>query len=767
MKKFVIIISLMMSVSVVFATDRIWTNGGGDQVFTNYLNWFDLASGYVFTSGDTPKIRMSGSDAPILSSDVTCGSLYLADTTDSIAEMYITGGTNSFSSSQIGYGSGSDATLYIQGGSTNFSSYYTIGGVGYGVVDVSDGVLTVNRSQLGQQTGSEGVLNVSGGEFNTTRYLNVGVIGTGTVNLTGGTLNIQGEQLRAGDGSTTGVGIVNVSGTGVLNVLNSYSVIGDNGYGEVNVSGGTVNVDRITLGYLDDPNSQGFVFVSGGEVNCNEYFTVGLSGEAGVEVSGGILNTNRMTIGQGVLGESYTTNGYVKVSGGVLNSDTHIEIGREGTAEFIIEGDAGTVNCALVEVSGTGNVEAILNGSAGIGKGLCAFAGIDMDGLNEIEVDGTFLIKEGAALDASFLTGTDTAGDYMVAASTEPMEYLPASEPDEDYALEIAAGDVTASILSSAAQTAGWTAELFNSGSGSAVVLNSPVTASEVVWSSAGANDVAIVESETIALSSTVAFNGAVVGDTSTGILNASTGADASFVNLTIGDDTAATGAMTVSGGSVDVESVAFIGKDGDATLEVSGGSFSAMNLLASTGTEASADIIVSGSAVFAVDNLLALSDGATMTVSGYQTTTTAAQLTIGNGGNLAFELDTTHGVGNGLVVAGNVVIDGTVSVSQLGGSRVEGTYTVLRALGDIFDNTDDLVDSPFVSYEIVQNGEYEELQVTFFTPEDCADVIAGGFALAADANHDCYVTIADFAIMASQWLSCNDPTDAECELAF
>ena len=36
---------------------------------------------------------------------------------------------------------------------------------------------------------------------------------------------------------------------------------------------------------------------------------------------------------------------------------------------------------------------------------------------------------------------------------------------------------------------------------------------------------------------------------------------------------------------------------------------------------------------------------------------------------------------------------------------------------------------------------------------------------LAGDFNEDCYINLADFALLAEKWLLCNDPEDAECTL--
>ncbi len=762
MKKIVCVLCLMVLVSATFAVDRIWTNGSGDRNFARGSNWFDVLDSYVFTNSDRPIVNMSGSNAPILNSNVICQSLFLGYNVGNTGELFITGGTNAFVSCVFAFVADTTALMDVSGGTTNFSGFFTVGYTGYGLLTISDGVLTVNRSQICQNAGSHGECVISGGEWNVVTYLTVGSNGNGSIDMTGGTLNVMGGILKLGDVSKASRGTVNLSGDAVVNVSTNSVIIGEEGYGAMNVNGGTLNSPSISMGFIGDPNSQGYMYVTDGTINNNTYFTVGSKSTGGLEISGGVVNSNRMAIAQGVIGEIYPTTGYVRVSGGELNLVNYLEVGRDAAGTLIVDGDAGKIKCARLEIGGLSTAQFILNGASGAGNGIGAFAGVEMDGLEEVVNQGSALFKEGATIDASFAAGTSVAGDYVVIASSEPASYLPATETDETLAVALAPGDM-GGLLSTTAQSAGWKATLFDAGSGSAVVLSSPVTVAEVAWNGAGAGDIAMVDDAVVTLSSSKASNGAVIGSAANGTLDVAAGADAAFVNLTIGEDAFSAGTVNMSAGTFAVQSLAFVGKEGAAALNVSGGAFSALNLVAASGADASADIKISGSASFDVDNLLALTKGSKLTISGYQTSVNAGNLTLGKNANITFELDPTHGVGNGILVAGNAVLDGKISIDTLS-SRVDNTYTVIRAAGRIFAKASGLVDSPFVNYEIVQNGEYNELQVTLFTPASCEDVVDNGFALAADANKDCKVDIQDIAVYAAQWMTCNDPTLPECD---
>lgn len=756
--KNIIILSVIVSVSALFA--HSWTNATGSQDFNDPLNWFDLPSNYVFSASDNATVNKSGSDAAILSSDAIRGDLDIVRGLESPGEVFITGGTNSFVNLRLGYGQGVLALLDVSGGETSFSGFATIANTGYGRLNVSDGILNINRMQFSQNASSSSDFIMRGGEINITRYLYIGNGGQSQLTMTGGILNVNSEPLRLGRLNKSASGIIDLSGDAIVNALFSYTNIGEEGYAAVYISDDAVmNVDRIQLATISDPNSQGYIYMTGGELNVNgEYFIVGKRGQAGVEVSGGAINADAILLGEGATGETYQANGYLLVSdSGVVNLDNYLEVGSVGTGLVRLEGDSAQINPSQLTVAGNGIAEFVLNGSAGVGRGMTAFGGTSID---QTVHKGSLQLNEGAAVDALFIDGTEVAGDYVVIASSGRVSYLPSGEI---IPVSLPAGDAS-DFLSADSQTAGWGATIYDAGTGSAFVVTSPVNAPKAAWTSAGANDVAVLDDDNAALNSAKAANGAVVGETATASLDVTTGADGQFVNLTIGEEAGSAGTVSVSGGSVAVDSVAYIGKQGSATLDISGGSFETMNLLAATGDTASSDIKISGSASFAANNLLALTAGSKLTISGYQASATVGNLSLDKNADIVFELDETHGVGTGLIVEGNAVLKGKISLVPLD-QRIDATYTVLRCSGDIYIETESLIKTSFVNYEIVENGEYKELQVTFFTPDTCEEVVEGGFSLLADMNNDCYVNIEDIAIVATQWLVCNNPQDSNCDV--
>lgn len=73
-------------------------------------------------------------------------------------------------------------------------------------------------------------------------------------------------------------------------------------------------------------------------------------------------------------------------------------------------------------------------------------------------------------------------------------------------------------------------------------------------------------------------------------------------------------------------------------------------------------------------------------------------------------------------------------------------------------------IDELRISDTVLLTTEFLGSNVSTPQPETCANVWAFGFGLAADLNHDCRVSFADFAVFGNQWLAaCNDPQDPSC----
>ena len=125
---------------------------------------------------------------------------------------------------QIGPTAGSNGTLLVSGG-TVYADRLVISGN------------TANND------GGTGTLTQTGGTIWAREWFTVGSIGTGTYNISGGTMNLTGQNFEVGN-FTSATGIVNLSGTGAINLYNNRPIyLGANPnatLGKFNQNGGTV-----------------------------------------------------------------------------------------------------------------------------------------------------------------------------------------------------------------------------------------------------------------------------------------------------------------------------------------------------------------------------------------------------------------------------------------------------------------------------------------------------------------------------------------------
>ncbi len=137
-----------------------------------------------------------------------------------------------------------------------------------------------------------------------------------------------------------------------------------------------------------------------------------------------------------------------------------------------------------------------------------------------------------------------------------------------------------------------------------------------------------------------------------------------------------------------------------------------------------------------------------------------------------AVTVDTTKTTGNVKVYSGT--LDEPVQL-QAAYDEDNANYDTDWFMGIGYGGPDASYKDPFVGY-------VDEVRV-FFSDDDtaaldfnnitkiyeasvldsCQKVRDAGYTLAADFNGDCYITIDDIALMAADWLLCNDPEEVDC----
>lgn len=194
-----------------------------------------------------------------------------------------TGGTNTIVTGTIDIGSnpGGTGIINIAGGAFTVDpaiSTTFIGDWGTGIINLSNGLLNLGHTVMGALAGAQGTLNIHDGTArfsgpSTTWILHVGHV----------------------SGST---GIVNVTG-GQLELFNP-TLIGSEGYGELNLSGGTIlgsTNSSVTYSIGSSAGSKGIFNVSGGQMlaSTNTMF-VGSAGNGTLNLSNGLVRVRHMVV---------------------------------------------------------------------------------------------------------------------------------------------------------------------------------------------------------------------------------------------------------------------------------------------------------------------------------------------------------------------------------------------------------------------------------------------------------------------------------------
>jgi autotransporter-associated beta strand protein len=303
----------------------------------------------------------------------------------------------SWSRLRVGDGANSIGTLNLSGGSFNVGGRAYVGVAGLGVANITGGAFTSGGDpHIGVENGN-GTLALSnastlttsgwafiGGNFDGSAdpQSSVGLVtmadtsswsmggrltvgrrlgNTGTLNLTGGTLTKTGtEYFYVADLGATG--ILNLSGSGEINVNGSNVVIGEasNSNGTVNQSGGTLNAS-VGEFWIGNTNGTGTYNLSGtGAIHVNSSFVIGrYNGNGTLNMSGGIITKagpGNFEIGS-FGGNSHT--GTLNLSGGLIDVQEGILAMATGdvTSTGILNLDGGILRTRQISrLAGTANI---------------------------------------------------------------------------------------------------------------------------------------------------------------------------------------------------------------------------------------------------------------------------------------------------------------------------------------------------------------------------------------------------------------------------
>jgi hypothetical protein len=324
-----------------------------------------------------------------------------------------------------------DGSLLLSSGSLLFTNTgatrFAIGYNRNGFVNMTGGTWTNGlyaSMELGSKPGTSGILYISGGTAEVSgQYFGVGVAtnSTGTVLLTGG-------ELRTRDPK------IGMSGTGQMTVSNgvwrglpgNYVAVGAGagGQGTVTLAGGTsIFPSPLLIPYA--AGATGSLWVTGGElITTNSYTSIGQSGFGQMAVSNGVWRARDVNLGSFV-NTSSTTN-VLSIAGGSTLLSSNLAV---GTPSYCLTNNLLAVSGGTLILSNAAHDAKLLVGSGTftLSGGTVKVDTIDLSNpcARFVRTGGT-LIYQTAILDPA----RDDDGDDLTNALEQSLGYDPLNPAD-------------------------------------------------------------------------------------------------------------------------------------------------------------------------------------------------------------------------------------------------------------------------------------------------------------------------------------------------
>lgn len=283
--------------------------------------------------------------------------------------------------SNIGESNGSVSTLTING-----TSHYTSNA----------------RMMLGIETGAIGhVVVADAGKLNVAGWFAVGNGGTGTLLVKDNALVNIPVDFNLGD-VTNGNGTMNLEGSAIVNSGNFFVGKGDNSQGKLYVSGGELKVNSMYIG--NNGSATGVVNQSGGTITVpGNDFQIGGNGTGTYNLSAGSVTGENWCVVARYVGST----GNLNVSGGTYNQSNParaIIVGEEGIGTLTVS-STGTVKAAgPIRISNSGAATGVINLDGGTIEAIQLY---DNGGTSTMNFNGGVLKATGPNI--NFMEGIDTA----------------------------------------------------------------------------------------------------------------------------------------------------------------------------------------------------------------------------------------------------------------------------------------------------------------------------------------------------------------------
>jgi hypothetical protein len=380
-KKLMFLISLVMLLGLAglaSAADIAWDPAGVDDYWGTDDNWAgDVKPG----PGDNAVVNPAGATparGPIVNSVEQCDFVNGGPSGDMAIDI-VSGGSLTVLHWEERWGEdpGGTATFNFLGGSLTMlqeegDSTFRVANHGDVVMNISGDFVWNNPggARMGDNDDATFEINMDGGTLNFDDCLKLGDDGAGTANFSGGTLNIEWMNIVARRELQT----INISGDVDFNLEDEF-LIGENldgGEAIVNMSGGTIDADRLAMTEDDADRSGGdaTLNMSGGEINVREVifpWRNGYPGEYTINMLAGTgtINCDDLKV---------QDNGVLNCEGGMVNVGASTLTIRDGGMVNIASEDfvlclAGDQTALVAALEGAGKIGGYYDDMLGIFRG--------------------------------------------------------------------------------------------------------------------------------------------------------------------------------------------------------------------------------------------------------------------------------------------------------------------------------------------------------------------------------------------------------------
>lgn len=261
-KKLFFIIPFVLLAAPVLAVTRVWTNTGGDGLWTTASNWSPAGVPAL----NTDKAEIGQVPGPLIRTGDTAEAKQVALSDGGPADMNMTGGTLNIGPLFgerwfiIGYGASDVGTFMLSGGNVDCTQNVYVGYEGQGTIDMTGGTFNIGAKfgigyhDAGSTTG-QGQVYLRGGTITATDFEMRYPTGTiGTLDISGGTLHIDGDKR-----------------TLVQGYIDDCWITAFDGLGDVDVA---YDGSKTTLTAVMDPNKARVPYPPHNDINVPPYVTL-------------------------------------------------------------------------------------------------------------------------------------------------------------------------------------------------------------------------------------------------------------------------------------------------------------------------------------------------------------------------------------------------------------------------------------------------------------------------------------------------------------